>query len=342
VLWATVYYDNETERDLLESLPHLPKLKTLGIYNCFDVNKILTVRETEFALPRHLQHLGVNGVVTSLEELAAICSDKMDVVDIESLREHVNHNYQVSSCYLYDKFLTTTWEGAGFVLSRHLRELYIVKVKLCKLPSWISPSCLPNLSYLGLYLDAVDQQDLKNLGSLPELCFLHLISRSSATISNVNDSDAGYFQKLRYCRMGDMSTVWFLPGKDGKSLSFYIWNGKDDIVAMSFGSGSTGAISSSGTAGPTFMPHLQMLSFLIYVRALRDHCYSDNFGLEHLPSLREIEVEILYTAASAEEVDQVEAALRHAANVHPNHPVLVISKFDTGTMIPQEEEEVHS
>jgi disease resistance protein RPM1 len=85
-----------------------------------------------------------------------------------------------------------------------------------------------------------------------------------------------------------------------------------------------------------------MLSFLVYVRALRDHCYSDNFGLEHLPSLREIEVEILYTAASAEEVDQVEAALRHAANVHPNHPVLVISKFDTGTMIPQEEEEVHS
>jgi disease resistance protein RPM1 len=191
---------------------------------------------------------------------------------------------------------------------------------------------------LSLYLGAVDEKDLKILGGLPELRYLDLFMRSSATISNVSDSDAGYFQKLRHCVM-DLSTVWFLPNKVGKSLSFHIWDGQDDIFAMPFGPGKNNTNCNTSTAAPAFMPHLQKLSFIVYVRALRDRCYSDNFGLEYLPSLREIEVQILCTAA---EVVQVEAALRRAANVHPNRPILVISKFDKGNIIPQQEEEVHS
>ncbi|CAN6226864.1 unnamed protein product [Urochloa humidicola] len=338
VLVVTLYYDEESERDFLESLPHLPKLQNLTlIHYCFDGSEIPTAKwESAFALPPNLRYMAANGVATSLEELAEIMSYETDVV--EDLRDHFSNNYLTFSCFLDDKHFPTSsiamWEVAGFFLPRHLQELYIVRVKFSKLPSWINPSRLPNLSYLCLYLGAMHEQNLKILGKMPELRFLHLISRSSATIRNtaIGDSDVGYFQKLRYYRM-DISTVWFLPERDGKSVSsFHIWNGKEDISMPLFG----GPGNKCTAAAPPFMPSLQMISFIVYVRALRDHCYCDSFGLEYLPSLREIDVDIICTAATDVEVVQVEAELRREANVHPNRPIIVISKYDTGNMIPQE------
>jgi disease resistance protein RPM1 len=161
VLIATTYYDEDSERDFLESLRQLPKLQTLVLIHSFDDNEIPAAKwETEFALPRRLQHLAVNGVATSVEELAAISSDERDVVpvDVEYLRDLINHSYLEFSCYLGDKFPTASWEEVGFVLPRHLRELYIRTVKFCKLPSWVSPSCPPNLTELSLYLGAVDER----------------------------------------------------------------------------------------------------------------------------------------------------------------------------------------
>ncbi|CAL4982478.1 unnamed protein product [Urochloa decumbens] len=309
VLGVTVYYDEESERDFLESLPHLPKLQNLTLSHCFDGSEIPTAKwESAFALPPNLRHMAADGVATSLEELVAIMSYETDMV--ESLRDHFSNNNLTFCCYLDDKFPTATamWEVAGFFLPRHLQELYIVSVKFSKLPSWISASRLPNLSNLCLYLGAVDEQGLKILGNLPELRFLHLISRSSATIRNaaIGDSDVRYFQKLRYYRM-DISSVWFLPDRDGKSVSsFHIWNGKEDI-SMTFGPGNKGM-----AVAPPFMPCLQMISFNVYVRALRDHCYCDNFGLEYLPSLREIHVGVICTAASNVEVVRVRASCMFA------------------------------
>lgn len=96
VLIATTYYDEDSERDFLESLRQLPKLQTLVLIHSFDDNEIPAAKwETEFALPRRLQHLAVNGVATSVEELAAISSDERDVVpvDVEYLRDLINHSY---------------------------------------------------------------------------------------------------------------------------------------------------------------------------------------------------------------------------------------------------------
>ncbi|CAL5028191.1 unnamed protein product [Urochloa decumbens] len=165
VLSASIVYDDETERDLVESLRHLHKLQSLNI------------RRNSFSI--------------------------------------------------YD----STWQATELVLPCHLRHLSLSSIDLCKLPPCINPSCLPNISHLDLWLKATDEQDLKALGALPELRFLALnISSTSATISNINDSDgACYFPKLRCFRMW-YAMVLFVANKEKESVSFHIWNGKDDIA----------------------------------------------------------------------------------------------------------------
>ncbi|CAL5032934.1 unnamed protein product [Urochloa decumbens] len=119
------------------------------------------------------------------------------------------------------------------VLPCHLHHLSLSSICLCKLPSCINPSCLPNISHLELCLKAMDEQDLKTLGALLELRFLDLnILSSSAAISNINDSGAScYFPKLRRFRIWQ-AMVLFVANKD--SVSFHIWNGEDDIAVMPF------------------------------------------------------------------------------------------------------------
>lgn len=81
----------------------------------------------------------------------------------------------------------------------------------------------------------MDEQDLKTLGGLPELRFLALDvwPRSSAMISNINDSDdACYFPKLRSFSLHG-SMLLFIGSKEDMSVSFHIWNGEDDIPMAS-------------------------------------------------------------------------------------------------------------
>ncbi|CAN6226863.1 unnamed protein product [Urochloa humidicola] len=64
-------------------------------------------------------------------------------------------------------------------------------------------------------------------------------------------------------------------------------------------------------ATPRFMPSLQVLHFCARERAICNHRYCNNLGLEYLPSLREFSVEIRVPRdGSGAEVDKLEAALR--------------------------------
>jgi hypothetical protein len=83
----------------------------------------------------------------------------------------------------------------------------------------------------------MDEQELKTLGRLPELCFLGLnLWCASPTIRNISDSDVCYFPKLRQLVLR-RSMVLFVANKgdDGKkSVSFHIWDGKvDDLSEFS-------------------------------------------------------------------------------------------------------------
>ncbi|WVZ90783.1 hypothetical protein U9M48_037050, partial [Paspalum notatum var. saurae] len=298
--------------------------------------------------------------LTSLEELLVIVNERFKWKELPRLRElrmlTVEFSvYEVEterecvesvSCLENLQHLTlsyqgkATWQAAGFVLPRQLRHLVVCDIYLLKLPPCINPSGLPNLAHLDLSLEDVDEQDLKNLGGLPELYFLKLDLDCSAAISNINSGM--YFPKLR-CFKLPWSMVLFVANKDDtKKVSFHIWDGKSDITVPSDSdenelqgpmpsfAASSGenkedysVVAKGAGAGPRVMPNLQVLHFRVRSWTGRALGYCNNYlGWKYLSSLREIEVDLWDNKDEAEEAAEV--ALRRAADEHPNHPELRI------------------
>ncbi|WVZ48934.1 hypothetical protein U9M48_000324 [Paspalum notatum var. saurae] len=247
--------------------------------------------------------VGWVGRLTSLEELF--------------IDERLQHLQIRNSSFRISEFEAAGWEAARFVLPRQLRLLYVgYPIKFRKLPPCINPWGLPNLSHLFLRLRDVDEQDLRNLGCLPELrCLFLAVDQCSAAISSniiINDSSnvACYFPKLRRFRLVGAMVLLFVANnkEDGnkKVVSFHLWDGSSDISlpplfdsegdelqrSMSAASTATAyddhgnkeegsiCIGKQGatTALPRcrFMPSLQVLEFYICGKATLDHHSWDN------------------------------------------------------------------
>jgi len=65
------------------------------------------------------------------------------------------------------------WDKA--VLSEHLRHLRIQIIRFPCVPSFINPTLLPNLRYLWLCVDHMDEAGLRALGGLPDLRYLSIL-----------------------------------------------------------------------------------------------------------------------------------------------------------------------
>jgi hypothetical protein len=82
---------------------------------------------------------------------------------------------------------------------------------------------------------------------------------------------------------------------------------------------------------PTTMPSFQELSFTLYVKEfIKDHNQDDgcvSLALQCFASLQNVQALIhCGDGTSAVEVGQVEAALRRAADGHPNRPTLEVMR----------------
>ncbi|KAJ1256687.1 hypothetical protein BS78_K335700 [Paspalum vaginatum] len=318
----------------------------------------------------YVRHYGERGWVerlTSLEELF-IDDRSFQWKELTSLRELRVLNAYISVCnsesmgYLshLDKLQhlhissgnQRFQEAASFVLPHQLRYFSVPSVEFPKLPPCINPSGLPHLSHLYLHLVDMDEQDLKNLGGLPELRFLGLVLyNSTAMISNINDSNVDYFPKLRCLNLCWAMVLFVANEVDKNIVSFHLWDG-DSHIAVPFDSEgdelqrSMPAAAASdhenkeggsifigeGIAGAPhhrFMPSLQVLQIRIPRTAALDHddCECNNLiGWEYLSSLREISVDLSFyidDASDAANLEKVKEALRQAADEHPNHPTLL-------------------
>ncbi|CAO2168134.1 unnamed protein product [Urochloa humidicola] len=207
------------------------------------------------------------------------------------------------------------WE---FILPRHIRHLEVSSITFSRLPACINPSLLPYLSYLHLMVHPIDERDLKVLGSLPELNFLRLVTFS--TVTGCDIAGDGYFKKLRFCSM-PCSMVQFLPNNKENIICFHVWNGFGSMPFVASKQDDSSRVF-------TFMPNLEVLEFLVSWRALKKdgNCTCDNLGIEILPSLLKVIVEIDCSNASASEVEEAEATLRRVTGVHPNHPTLKVTR----------------
>ncbi|KAL6654403.1 hypothetical protein ACP70R_007868 [Stipagrostis hirtigluma subsp. patula] len=236
-------------------------------------------------------------------------------------RLHKLQYLELGCWFDHDDMDKVTWDEA--VLPRNIRYLFIEHIPLQCLPSCINPSRLPNLSHLQLSVIDMDEQSLKILGGLPELRYLYLTMGSTVTVTDV--AADGCFQKLRFCILA-YSLVQFVFNEDS-SFSFTLWNGRDSMVLGSKKKGEC-------RVAPAVMPNLEEICFLVPVWSLiRNNGSCDNLGLEYLRSLQKVRVNVMCRDAFADDVEKVEAALRFAVGIHPNHPTLEIVWWGKGGMI---------
>jgi disease resistance protein RPM1 len=122
---------------------------------------------------------------------------------------------------------TAAWQAEGFLLPRRLRQLSIRWITFSRFPSvWINPSRLPHLSLLSLRVHAMNEEDLRILGGLPQLRFLDLDVDSTAyqvVCSNTRTHDDGCcsFRNLERCRLRCKGVRFLTPSQgDSGRVSF--------------------------------------------------------------------------------------------------------------------------
>ena len=247
---------------------------------------------------KELRHL------TKLRVLGISFEDMPDESLKGWLLESLGHLKNLQSLIVRGSFGLVSWDflGEGWTSPpRNLRRFGSSFASFSYLPSWISPSNLRELSIIEISLDNLRQEDLDILGSFPSLQSLRL-----SGYKNIWDEkreqwpviSAGTFPCLRECQLGVLPTGgnMFAPGAMPKvqRLTFdcYI----EDVFSL----------------GLAILPSLR-----------------DSLGLENLPSLQDLHVffsEFTDGSVTREANDKAEAAIRCAADNHPNRPTLQLRR----------------
>ncbi|EMS53189.1 Disease resistance RPP13-like protein 4 [Triticum urartu] len=183
----------------------------------------------------------------------------------------------------------------GWVPSQQLRRVFIMDCSFWTLPAWINPSSLPLLSYLVITLSKVRPEDIPLLGMLPALRHLSLSvdgygSRPGLVVTEMEKSvvTADAFPCVEVCCFHG---IVIAPSKFPRGAA----------------------------------PRLKGLHFWFPARWI---VRGDNdLSMGHLPSLKEVWVCLLHRQASDEVVEEADAALRAAAEDHPNRPVIKINRI---------------
>jgi hypothetical protein len=230
-----------------------------------------------------------------------------------ALLESLGHQHNIQELEIKSVSFEYLVSDSGSLTCRHLRFLHLDSMVFAGLPAWINSSLAPNLSYLDVRVVAVKDQDMETLAKLPELSCLILRSSDTVTKSVVSikirtDEGVVYFRKLRIIKIYGPS-IWFdLCGSECNSSR----------------------VASSNT----FMPSLESLEFHVRVRSLKDenlHLGFDKLlGFQNIgtSSLQRVIAEVDCEDASICEVDEAEAALKHAATVHPKHPTVLSNRIN--------------
>jgi hypothetical protein len=119
---------------------------------------------------------------------------------------------------------------------------------------------------------------------------------------------------------------------------------KIDGASIWFDLHSSECNSSRVASSNTIMPSLESLEFNVHVRSLKDENLQLGFdkmlGFDNLgrSSLKRVRAEVNCRGASTWDVEEAEAALKHAAAVHPKHPTLVTRREESQYMMSRYQE----
>ncbi|KAL6907923.1 hypothetical protein ACP4OV_002093 [Aristida adscensionis] len=164
--------------------------------------------------------------------------------------------------------------------------------KTSSLPTWINGASLPLLSKLRITVDKVRWEDIQVLGMLPALRSLQMYVNGTSIIQveEMLAVSPDAFPCLTWCNFYGFTTApsMFPPGA---------------------------------------MPVLVHLGFFIQVENFSNGDFND-LAMGHLPSLRHVDVKFYSKGIVRKEmVAELEQALKHEADVHPNHPSILCDTF---------------
>ncbi|CAO2150522.1 unnamed protein product [Urochloa humidicola] len=308
----------------LDGIGKLTSLEELEIYN-----KYLVRGEPEGSR-EFINELGGLRELRVLRVQMQASLEHAQVHMVQSLLNLHKLEYLLLSSWSRTHLDTEMWEeaeGGSVLLPRCLRHLFLLDIIFSRFPSFFfNASRLPNLSHLSLRVDHLDVQgDLRILGELPELQYLELFVESVVQLlcTSATDDGACLFRKLRRCNLVWSGGVRLLSSEED-SGGVFICSGWVH-GSMFLGSGRNKDVA------PTLLPSFQELAFDMYMRDFKDS--NGSVSLEYFPSLQSVKVYTECDGASAAEVEQVEAALRSAADVHPNRPKLEVKKLGVKKMI---------
>lgn len=310
---------------LPEALGNLQFLQTLDLRQ----NHISCLPSTVFRL-RHLMCLQIdvntsvpNGIgnLTSIEELSMLGVNDDSAQTIGEL----GHLTEMRKLYIYSKIecnytlvkslfeslrklkkiqslcvlmLSAVWD-MDVVLDcpQHLRRLELPYCWFSRLPNWMNPSLLLNLSILFICVKGLQQDDIDMIGTLPALRNLRLVGdHKIRRITRRFVVGAVLFPCLVNCDLrGFVGPVVF---QQGAMLRLTTLNSQFSVQE---------AIEiAGGDVGPDFL------------------------GLRNLLSLQSVEICLDSKGSTKEQKKELEAALRYAAEIHPNHPRLCVSGENNG------------
>ncbi|CAD6334581.1 unnamed protein product [Miscanthus lutarioriparius] len=262
------------------------------------------------------------GLLKELRVLKTRISVRSESI-MSALLESLGHLHNIQELQIWEYHSSKDWvsSDAGWVSCRHLHLLRLDCFEFSALPAWINSSLAPNLSYLDVQVVVVKDQDMETLAKLPELSCLVLDSGDTKSVVSIKirtDKGVVYFRKLRFLKILGPS-IWF------------------DLRGSEYN-------SSRVPSNNTIMPSLESLEFVVHVRSLKDenlHLGFDKLlGFQNLgtSSLKRVKAHVNCGGAHPRDVEEAEAALEHAAAVHPKHPTLLSNRVEC--MISRYQEEL--
>ncbi|XP_066365093.1 uncharacterized protein [Miscanthus floridulus] len=277
----------------------------------------ISCRGKDAIIMQFVEELGLLKELRVLK-ITRICrSESIESALLESLG-HL-HNIQELQIGNYSLSKYRVSEAGSLSYCRHLRLLHLDRLVFSALPAWINSSLAPNLSYLDVQVVVVKDQDMETLAKLPELSclILHLTGTKLVSVKLLAEG-VGYFRKLRFLKILGSLIRFDVRGSECNS--------------------------SRVPSNNTIMPGLESLEFGVHVRSLKDEKLQLGFdkmlGFQNLgtSSLQRVKAEVNCGGASTWDVEEAEAALEHAAAVHPKHPTLLTNRVESQYMISRYQE----
>jgi hypothetical protein len=228
------------------------------------------------------------GHLTKLRLLQFTCKKDLDESMCKALVESLNklHKLEILDVYVDNEYVDLMSEG--WVPPQQLRRFSSMAIcsSFLALPAWVNPYSLHVLSCLRISLHEVTLQAIQIVGMLPALRYLELWGPYKVSGVEVFVVTPDSFPCATECLFNLIPAV---P-----------------------------SVFPRGAA-----PRLRKLQFSYPAMWISR---GDDLGMGHLPSLENVEVQLYPCGATDAEVTEAYAALRAAADDHPNRPSLEISK----------------